>query len=185
MNKIFTYLLLLSFAISGCDEAGKYNYERNSAKILTYCDSFVKANPNPTKNDLIQEKIDKNFASQFKSIFERNLFDDYLLSIQSINEYSPGKFSVILQRAKTDRDRRVTHFDLIALTDKKTAFSLDKRFLYTIRAEFVQFNPKDFQDYDLYAGYTPEVSVNTGILNMGIMLVRNTEFIKSDKKFIP
>lgn len=185
MNKIYTYIILASLIISGCDDPEKYNYERNKSKLLTYCDSFVNANPNPTKNDLIQQKIDKNFASQFKSIFERNLFDDYLLSIQSINEYSPGKYSVILQRAKTDRDRRVTHFDLIALTDKETAFKLDQRYLYTIRAKFVQFNPESYRYYDLYSAYTPEVNVNSGFLNMGIMLVRNTEFFKSDKKFIP
>lgn len=176
---------LVFFFVQSCEDTSKYNYERNKAKLFTYCDSFVKVNPNPTKNDLIQKKIDKNFASQFKSIFERNLFDDYLMSIQSINEYSPGKYSVIMKRAQTDRDRRVTHFNLIALTDKKTAFALDQRYLYTIRAEFVQFNPEGYSYYDLYSAYTPEVNVNTGFLNMGVMLVKNTEFIKSDKKFIP
>lgn len=176
---------LVFILLESCEDASKYNYERNKAKLFTYCDSFVKANPNPSKNDLIQKDIDKKFASQFKSIFQRNLFDDYLMSIQSINEYAPGKFSVIMARAKTERDRRVTHFDLIALTDKNTAFGLDQTYLYTIKAEFVQFNPEGHSYYDLYSAYTPEVSVNSGFLNMGVMLVKNTQFIKSDKKFIP
>lgn len=184
MNKIYTYIILASLIISGCDDTEKYNYERNKTKIFTYCDSFVKANPNPKKNDLVERKTRKLFRSQVPSFFNRDLFDDFLMRVESISENKNRTYSVFLKRAKTDRDRRVTSVLIEAITDKKTAFEIDQNYLYTLRAEFVKFERQYFKYEGEIAYFSEDVYVDDGNLSLGKIIVRKPIFIKSDKKFI-
>ncbi len=181
------FIILLAFIIAliSCEDDSKYNYERNKTMIFTYCDSFVKANPNPKKNDLVEQETRKLFRAQVPSLFKRNLFDDFLLSVESISENKNGTYSVFLKRAKTDRDRRVTSVLIEAITDKKTALEIDQRFLYTIRAEFVQFERQYFRDEGQIAFFSNDVYVDSGKLSLGKIKVRKPVFIKSNKKSIP
>ena len=173
---------VFAFIFQSCFEQKPIEY--NNVMISTYCDSFLQANYKARNNDILQSEADKLFKNQLPSLFKRNIFDDYYLRVYSINKLQNGLYSIIMGRASTDFDKYKASFDLIALTDKKTALEIDKSRLYTIRGSLHKINPENYWQYGLGISYTPSISIRSRSLSMGILVINNTTFIKSEKKFI-
>ena len=141
MKKIILLLILISFFSCRKDFSNTTIPEEKTRKIDIVLTKLIDKYPNFNNNNLVKNDILNVLKVKIDSLTPLNYLDDIPLNISSIIKNPHGKGFLISFYADNEtlgiNPSNYLHYNLIGLTDEKTAKSINNEKKYLIKTRWV------------------------------------------------